>query len=108
MKIVKSKPLSDSEATELGADMIAEIMIWSAAALQVVGVYYWQQTDKDKKSEQLNARFENIQNSYDELKYKFDILDKKLSNIQDYLAVHSMDDTINEEEYKNLIDIDNQ
>ena len=104
VKIVRSKPLSDAEAVELGSDMIAEIMIWGAAAIQVLGIYYWQQSEKDIKAQKMNEKFENIQENFDQLKHRLDIVDQQISYLNNYIAIHSKDDNIDEEEYRNLVD----
>ena len=88
------KPLSDGEAVELGADMIAEIMIWGAAALQVLGIYYWQQIDKDRKSQQMDEKFQSIQDNYDELKHRLDTIDQQILYIKEYISECSKDDDI--------------
>ena len=103
VKVIRSKPLSDTEAVELGADMIAEIMIWGAAAIQVLGIYYWQQSEKDLKAQKMDEKFENIQESFDQLKHRLDTVDQQISYIKEYLAIHSKDDDIDEEEYRNLV-----
>ena len=98
VKIIKNKQLSDAEAVELGADMIAEVMIWSAAAFQVIGVYYWSLAEKQEKSQTLNAKFQSIEDNYNQLKYKFDILEHEILSIQSYIAIHNDDENDNDTE----------
>ena len=83
--------------------MIAEIMIWGAATVQVLGVYYYQQKDKDMKSQKMEDKFNHIQDTFDSINNRLDIIDQQISFIQDYLAVHSKDDGIDENEIVNLM-----
>eukprot|EP00484_Ammonia_sp_Unknown_P004473 CAMPEP_0197056278 /NCGR_PEP_ID=MMETSP1384-20130603/81694_1 /TAXON_ID=29189 /ORGANISM="Ammonia sp." /LENGTH=151 /DNA_ID=CAMNT_0042490193 /DNA_START=85 /DNA_END=536 /DNA_ORIENTATION=+ len=92
VKITKSKPLSETEAVEMGADMIAEIMVWSAAALQVVALYYYDRNKKDDKYLAFNEQFDNIQQNYDLLKEKLDALEQELVTVKEYAAITADDD----------------
>eukprot|EP01083_Nonionella_stella_P075351 204824_1 len=97
VKIKHSKRMSDKEAIELGADMMAEIMIWSAAVLQVFAVYYWQMFEKETKRKQLNSNFQNIQDEFDNIQQQFDNINNDIFNIKSYLAIHCIDDAPTEE-----------
>lgn len=102
VKIKRSKPLSDAEATELGADMIAELMVWGAATAQVLGVYYCQSVEKEEKAQRLNDKFIDIQANYDEMKVRFERTEKEISFIRSFLSVRSLDDAPDETESLNL------
>eukprot|EP01083_Nonionella_stella_P080928 222626_1 len=103
VKIKHSKRMSDQEAVELGADMMAEIMIWSAAVLQVFAVYYWQMSEKEAKRQQLDSTFQNIQAEFDNIQQEFDTINNEIFNVKSYLAVHCIDDAPTEECDVNLI-----
>ena len=106
IRILRHKELTDEEAVELGADFLAEVMIWSAAALQVIGVYYYSMADKAKKDALLDDRFKSIQKSFDALKLEFEMIENNISNIRSYLSIHSIDDGgLTEQEYTNSTEV---
>ncbi len=102
VKLKAKKPLSDAEATELGADMIAEVMVWGAAAAQVLVVYYWQMAEKEEKAQKLKDKFIDIQSNYDEMRVRFERTEQEISFIKSYLTVHSQDDAPTQDECSNL------
>ena len=91
--MVRTKPLSETEAIEVGADFIAECMVWSAASLQVIVVYWYSDKDKANKHKEKLNYLKNIQLSFDNLKNDIQKLENEIQIINSYLAVHSMDDS---------------
>lgn len=92
MRVKRAKPLSETEAVALGADMIAETMVWSAATLQVLAVYWWQYAEKEEKKEILDRKFTDIQQNIDKSQRQLEIMQRQITFIKSYLSVHSTED----------------
>ena len=103
IKLKGSKPLNEIEAVNQGAELLAEAMVWSAAAFQIIFLQYYssisQKEAKQLKEEQLESRFNQIEIKYNQLinensllKIKIDTLLQIINNKSDEID----DDNIND------------